>query len=142
MDKKSTAIAIEQIRDEHGFYPVIQSMSAISGISAINIAAELLSNQNGGKGVLLGGISGITPTEVVIIGADTIAEFAARAALGMGAVVKVFDNSPQRLEELQRHLGNGYILPFSIPRFCAAPLNLLMWLLVQSICGIPDPVIL
>ncbi|HLO59426.1 MAG TPA: alanine dehydrogenase [Bacteroidales bacterium] len=105
MDKKCTAFAIEQIRDEHGYYPVIQSMSAISGISAINIAAELLSNQNGGKGVLLGGIAGITPTEVVIIGADTIAEFAARAALGLGAIVKVFDNSPQRLEELQRNLG-------------------------------------
>jgi alanine dehydrogenase len=105
MDKKCTAFAIEQIRDENGYYPVIQSMSAISGISAINIAAELLSNQNGGKGVLLGGISGITPTEVVIIGADTIAEYAARAAVGLGAIVKVFDNSPQRLEELQRNLG-------------------------------------
>jgi len=105
MDKKVTAFAIEQIRDEHNCYPVIQSMSAISGISAINIAAELLSNQNGGKGVLLGGISGITPTEVIIIGADTVAEFAARAAIGLGALVKVFDNSPQKLEELQRHLG-------------------------------------
>jgi alanine dehydrogenase len=105
MDKKITAVALEQIRDDHGYYPVVQSMSAISGISAINIAAELLSNQNGGKGVLLGGIAGITPAEVVIIGADTIAEFAARAALGLGASVKVFDNSPQRLEELQRHLG-------------------------------------
>lgn len=105
MDKKCTVFAIEQIRDEHGYYPVIQSMSAISGISAINIAAELLSNQNGGKGVLLGGIAGITPTEVVIIGAGTIAEFAARAALGLGSIVKVFDNSPQRLEELQRSLG-------------------------------------
>ena len=49
------------------------------------IAGELLSNTSGGKGILLGGISGITPTEVVIIGADTAAEFAARAALGMGA---------------------------------------------------------
>jgi alanine dehydrogenase len=105
MDKKVTAFAIEQIKDEHGCYPVIQSMSAISGISAINIAAELLSNQNGGKGVLLGGISGITPTEVIIIGADTVAEFAARAAIGLGALVKVFDNSPQKLEELQRCLG-------------------------------------
>ena len=105
MDKKITAISIDQIKDEHGCYPVIQSMSAISGISAITLAAELLSNQNGGKGVLLGGISGITPTEVVIIGADTIAEFAARAAIGMGALVKVFDNSPNKLEELQRNLG-------------------------------------
>jgi len=105
MDKKSTAIAIEQIKDEHGCFPVIQSMSAISGISAISIAAELLSNQNNGKGILLGGISGITPTEVVIIGADTIAEFAARAAIGLGAFVKIFDNSPHKLEELQRNLG-------------------------------------
>jgi alanine dehydrogenase len=105
MDKKTTAIAIEQIRDEHGCYPIIQSMSSIAGISAINIAAELLSNQHGGKGILLGGISGITPTEVVIIGADTIAEFAARAAIGMGALVKIFDNSPHKLEELQRYLG-------------------------------------
>jgi alanine dehydrogenase len=105
MDKKVTAFAIEQIKDEHDCFPVIQSMSAISGISAINIAAELLSNQSGGKGVLLGGISGITPTEVIIIGADTVAEFAARAAIGLGALVKVFDNSPQKLEELQRCLG-------------------------------------
>jgi alanine dehydrogenase len=105
MDKKVTAFAIEQIRDERDCFPVIQSMSAISGISAINIAAELLSNQSGGKGVLLGGISGITPTEVIIIGADTVAEFAARAAIGLGALVKVFDNSPQKLEELQRCLG-------------------------------------
>jgi len=105
MDKKTTAIAIEQIRDEHGCFPIIQSMSSIAGISAINIAAELLSNQHGGKGILLGGISGITPTEVVIIGADTVAEFAARAAIGMGALVKVFDNSPHKLEELQRYLG-------------------------------------
>ena len=105
MDKKTTAIAIEQIKDEHGRFPIIQSMSSIAGISAINIAAELLSNQHGGKGILLGGISGITPTEVVIIGADTIAEFAARAAIGMGALVKIFDNSPHKLEELQRYLG-------------------------------------
>jgi alanine dehydrogenase len=105
MDKKTTAIAIEQIKDEHGCFPIIQSMSAIAGISAINIAAELLSNQHNGKGILLGGISGITPTEVVIIGADTIAEFAARAAIGMGALVKIFDNSPHKLEELQRYLG-------------------------------------
>jgi alanine dehydrogenase len=105
MNKKCTVLAMEQIRDEHNTYTVIQSMSAISGISAINIAAELLSNHSGGKGILLGGIAGITPTEVVIIGAGTTAEFAARAALGLGALVKVFDNSPQKLEELQQSLG-------------------------------------
>ncbi|MBN1158040.1 MAG: alanine dehydrogenase [Bacteroidales bacterium] len=106
MARKVTAIATDQIKDEQGSFPVVQGMSAIAGISAINIAGEYLSSQSGGKGVMLGGISGITPTEVIIIGAGTAAEFAARAALGMGALVKVFDNSPQRLEELQRNLGH------------------------------------
>jgi len=68
MDKKSTAIAIEQIKDEHGCFPVIQSMSAISGISAISIAAELLSNQNNGKGILLGGISASRPPRWLLLG--------------------------------------------------------------------------
>jgi alanine dehydrogenase len=116
MDKKITAVAIEQIKDEHNCYPVIQSMSAISGISAINIAAQLLSNENEGKGVLLGGIAGITPTEVVIIGADTVAEFAARAALGLGALVKIFDNSPQKLEELQKCLGQRIVTSIFHPK--------------------------
>ncbi len=105
MNKKVTCIAFEYIQNEFGRYPVLQSMSSISGNAAIMIAAELLCNTSGGKGIILGGISGITPTEVVIIGADTAAEFAARAALGMGAFVKVFDTSVQKLEELQRSIG-------------------------------------
>jgi len=105
MNKKITAIAFEFIKNEFDSYPILQSMDAISGNAAIMIAGELLSNTSGGKGILLGGISGITPTEVVIIGAGTAAEFAARAALGMGAFVKVFDTSVQRLEELQRNIG-------------------------------------
>ncbi|MBN2273358.1 MAG: alanine dehydrogenase [Bacteroidales bacterium] len=105
MRKKVTAIAFDSIKDEYGCYPFVQSMSSISGISAIIMAGEYLSNHNGGKGVMLGGISGITPTEVVIIGAGTAAEYAARAALGFGAFVKVFDNSPYNLELLQQNLG-------------------------------------
>ncbi|MBN1952549.1 MAG: alanine dehydrogenase [Bacteroidales bacterium] len=105
MAKKVTAIAYEYLKDGFGSFPVLKSMSAISGNAAIMIAAELLSNQSGGKGIILGGISGITPTEVVIIGAGTAAEYAARAAIGMGAFVKVFDTSVQRLDELQRNLG-------------------------------------
>lgn len=105
MNKKSTTIAFEYIKNEFENYPVLQSMNAISGNAAITIAGELLSNTTGGKGIILGGISGITPTEVIIIGAGTAAEFAARAALGMGAYVKIFDTSVQRLEELQRNLG-------------------------------------
>jgi alanine dehydrogenase len=104
--KKTTTIAFDLIKDEHDCFPFVQSMSAISGISAIIMAGEYLSNHSGGKGVMLGGISGITPTEVVIIGAGTAAEFAARAALGFGAFVKVFDNSPHNLEKLQQNLGH------------------------------------
>ena len=105
MNKKITAVAYEYIKNAYECFPVLQSMSAISGNAAIMIAAELLSNQSGGKGIILGGISGITPTEVVIIGSGTTAEFAARAAIGMGAFVKVFDTSVQKLDELQRNLG-------------------------------------
>ena len=105
MNKKVTCIAYEYLQNEFGDYPVLQSMSSISGNAAIMIAAELLCNTSGGKGIILGGISGITPTEVVLIGAGTASEFAARAALGMGAFVKVFDTSVQKLEELQRNIG-------------------------------------
>ncbi len=106
MNKKTTSVDYDNIKDEYDCYPFVQSMSAISGISAIIMAGEYLSNHSGGKGVMLGGISGITPTEVVIIGAGTAAEFAARAALGFGAFVKVFDNSPHNLEKLQQNLGH------------------------------------
>lgn len=105
MNKKVTAIAFEYLKNDDGVYPILQSMNAIAGNEAIMIAGELLSNASGGKGIILGGVTGITPTEVVIIGASTAAEFAARAALGMGAFVKVFDTSVQRLEQLQRNIG-------------------------------------
>ncbi len=105
MHKRVTAIAFESIRDKDGDYPVVRAMSSIAGSTSILVAAEYLSNVNKGKGVMLGGVTGITPTEVVILGADTAAEFAARAALGLGAMVKVFDNSIKRLMDLQNILG-------------------------------------
>jgi alanine dehydrogenase len=103
--KKITAIAFENIKDEHQCYPVVRSMSTIAGNTSILIAAEYLSNFRGGKGVMLGGIPGITPAEVVILGAGTAAESAVRAALGLGAQVKVFDNSVHRLRRLQNNIG-------------------------------------
>ena len=103
--KKVTALAFEKIRDKNGVMPVIESMSEISGVTSILIASDYLSNHHGGKGVMLGGITGVTPTEVVILGANTAGEYAARAALGLGAVVKVFDNSLQRLGEFQNRIG-------------------------------------
>jgi alanine dehydrogenase len=105
MKKRVTAIAFENIKDEHNCHPVVRSMSTIAGNTSIHIAAEYLSNFRGGKGVMLGGISGITPTEVVILGAGTAAESAVRAALGLGAQVKVFDSSVHRLNRLQNNIG-------------------------------------
>ena len=105
MQKNITALAFERIRDRHDELPVVESMSEISGVTAVLIASEYLSNKYGGKGVMLGGISGVTPTEVVIIGAGTAGEYAARAALGLGAEVMVFDNSVHRLRKFQSLLG-------------------------------------
>lgn len=103
--KKITAISFELIKDDDGCYPVVRSMSSIAGNTSILVAAEYLSNLHSGKGVMLGGITGISPTEVVIIGADTAGEFAARAALGLGCVVKIFDQSLKRLTDIQYRLG-------------------------------------
>lgn len=105
MAKKITAIAWDYIRDEDGVYPVVRTMGEIAGTTSILIAGELLSSFNKGKGIMLGGVAGVQPTEVVIIGAGTVGEYAARAALGLGCSVKVFDNSLSRLRRLQNDLG-------------------------------------
>jgi len=103
--KRVTALAAERIKDNDGILPVVESMSEISGITSVLIASEYLSNTSGGKGVMLGGVTGVTPTEVVIIGANTAGEYAARAALGLGAIVRVFDSSVHRLRLFQDLLG-------------------------------------
>lgn len=105
MQKKVTAIAFENLKDKFDCYPVVRSMSEIAGITSILIASEYLSNVHNGKGVMLGGITGITPAEVIILGAGTAAEYAARASLGLGAMVKVFDNSIYKLRRLQYYVG-------------------------------------
>lgn len=102
--KKVTALSFELIKDKTGSFPVVRAMSEIAGNTSVLIAAEYLSNQKYGKGSMLGGFSGITPTEVVIIGSGTVGEYAARAAMGLGALVKVFDNSLYKLRRLQNNL--------------------------------------
>ncbi len=113
---KVNAIAYEFLKDKAGCYPVIRSMSEIEGYAAITIASEYLSKARGGKGVLLGGITGVSPAEVVIIGAGTAGEFAARAALGFGCQVKVFDNSYQNLKELERNVGQRLFTSILYPQ--------------------------
>ena len=105
MHKKTTAIAYEYIENDNGNLPVKQLMNQIAGIAAVNIANEYLSKSRNGKGILLGGITGVSPTELVILGANTISLFAAKAALGMGAAVKIFDDDVFRLRNLEEKLG-------------------------------------
>lgn len=102
--KRITAVAFDYIKDDHGVYPIVKSLSEIAGTAAVLIAAELMSGLNKGNGLLLGNIGGVPPTDVVILGAGTVGEFAARSALGLGARVKVFDNSITKLRNLQHHL--------------------------------------
>ncbi|MBL4707542.1 MAG: alanine dehydrogenase [Flavobacteriales bacterium] len=103
--KRITAIAYDYIKDNTGSLPVIRAMSEIAGNTSILIAAEYLTNVNGGQGLMMGGISGVKPTEVVIFGAGAVAEFATRAALGLGASVKVFSNNTSKLRRLQEGVG-------------------------------------
>lgn len=105
MNKRITAIAYGWIQDKEGIYTIIRAMGEIAGISSILIAAEYLSNVNQGSGLILGGVAGISPTEVVILGAGTVGTFAGRVALGLGATVKVFDNSLYKLRRMQTSIG-------------------------------------
>ncbi|MEI7500047.1 MAG: alanine dehydrogenase [Bacteroidota bacterium] len=105
LSKKVTALAFETIRDRTKQLAIIRAMSEIAGSTSIFIAAEYLANPEFGRGKMFGGFTGITPSEVVIIGAGTVGEFAARSAIGLGALVKVFDNSVYRLRRLQSNLG-------------------------------------
>jgi len=105
MSKKVTAIAYEYLKDIAGSYPFVRSMSEIAGSSVILIAAEYLSNIKQGKGLLLGGIAGVPPSKVVILGAGVVGTYAAQAAIGLGAQVTVFDNNVYKLMRLHTHLG-------------------------------------
>jgi alanine dehydrogenase len=123
MTKKVTAIAWDYIRDEEGVFPIVRSMSEIAGTTSMLVAGELLSSFSTGKGIMLGGIAGVQPTEVVVIGAGTVGEFATRAALGLGASVKVFDNSLSRLRRLQNDLGTRVFTSVLQPKVLAKALK-------------------
>src|ERR1700743_1409654 len=105
MNKKVTALCFEHLRDEGGSLSVVRAMSEIVGATSILIAAEYLSNVFDGKGLMLGGITGVPPTEIVILGAGTVGEYAARTAISLGAEVKVFDPSIYKLRRLQNNIG-------------------------------------
>lgn len=123
MEKRITAISFENLKDDSGSYPIVRSMSEIAGSAVMLIAGQYLGSANHGKGVLLGGISGIAPTKVIIIGAGIVGENAARAALALGASVKVFDNSVYRLKRLQNNIGFRLWTSVIEPRMLAKQLK-------------------
>lgn len=122
MDKKITAVAWDYIRDEGGVFPVVRTLGEIAGTTSILVAGELLSSFSQGKGIMLGGVAGVQPTEVVVIGAGTVGEYATRAALGLGASVKVFDNSISKLRRLQNGLGSRVYTSVIQPKVLAKAL--------------------
>ncbi len=103
--KRVIALAMEYIQDAKGSYPFVRALSEIAGTTAMLTAAELLTNAKGGRGVLLGGISGVPPARVVILGAGVVGEYATRTALGLGAEVRIFDNNIYKLMRLQANIG-------------------------------------
>lgn len=123
MEKRVTGISFEALKDDSGTYPIVRSMSEIAGSAVMLIAAQYLGSANHGKGVLLGGISGIPPTKVIIIGAGIVGEYAARAALALGASVKVFDNSVYRLKRLQNNVGHRLWTSVLEPRILSKQLK-------------------
>ena len=123
MDKKITALSFENFKDASGTYPIVRSMSEIAGSAVMLIAAQYLSSFNKGKGVLLGGISGIPPTKVVIVGAGIVGESATRNALALGASVKVFDNDIYKLKQLQNNLGQRVWTSVLEPKILAKQLK-------------------
>jgi alanine dehydrogenase len=104
--RKITAIAFELLEDVVGSMPIVRAMSEIAGNTVLLIAAEYLNSRNNGRGIIMGGVTGVPPTKIVIIGAGTVGEYAARTALGLGAEVKVFDNHLYKLRRMKQRLGN------------------------------------
>lgn len=119
IEKKITAIAWDYVRDEEGVFSIVRTLGEIAGTTSILVAGELLSSFSSGKGMMLGGVAGVQPTEVVIIGAGTVGEYATRAALGLGASVKVFDNSLSRLRRLQNDIGTRIFTSIIQPKVLA-----------------------
>jgi len=107
INKKITSIAFEFIEEDDGYLPVTDQLGAITGQAAVLISSELMSNINiNGKGLFLGNISGVPPTEIVIIGSDKIAQSAALTATKLGARVKVFSNSIFKINKIQKLITN------------------------------------
>lgn len=107
--KKSGCIAIayETVEDERGRLPLLAPMSEVAGRMSIQAGAHYLEKSHGGRGVLLGGVPGVAPAQVVILGGGVVGTNAARMAVGLGAQVVIIEKSQDRLRELDALLGNA-----------------------------------
>jgi alanine dehydrogenase len=103
--KRITAIALEYLQSQDGSFPILRVMSEIAGMSVMLTAGQLLKNQNGGRAVLLGGVSGVPPAKVVILGAGIVALYAVKTAISLGASVRIFDNDITKIMRLQSAVG-------------------------------------
>jgi alanine dehydrogenase len=106
-DRRVTAIAYENIQQDDGALPVLVPLSQAAGRMAPQVAAALLRNDRGGNGILLGGVTGVPPAEVVVIGAGTVGAASTRAFLDVGASVYLLDQSLARLQQLDLLFGSG-----------------------------------
>ena len=109
LEKRVTAIGYEMIQLDDGSLPVLTPLSQAAGRMMVQVAASLLQNDKGGKGILLGGVPGVPPAEVVIIGAGTLGTCAARAFLGVGATVYLLDHDLRRLQHVDALLNGGAV---------------------------------
>ena len=122
-EKRITALGFEFIRDDDGSYPIVRALSEIAGTASVLISSEIMSNHSKGNGLMFGNISGVPPVEVVIIGAGTVGEFAARSAIGLGASVKVFDSSLTKLRNIQANIGRTFYTSTIQPKNLAKALK-------------------
>jgi alanine dehydrogenase len=109
VEKGVTAIGYEMIQADDGSLPVLTPLSQVAGRMLVQVAATVAQNDKGGKGILLSGVPGVPPAEVVIIGAGTLGTFAARAFIGIGATVYLLDRDLQRLQTVDTLLGGRAI---------------------------------
>lgn len=121
--KNITGIGYEFIKSPDNSFPIVRMMHEITGSMAVQIAAHYLENNQDGQGILLGGISGVPPANVVILGAGIIAEYAARTALGYGAQVYVMDNDLARLRHLENALDRRIITTMATPQYISSALQ-------------------
>jgi alanine dehydrogenase len=109
LETKTAGVAYETIRESDGSLPLLTPMSEVAGRMAVQVGAQYLEAQNGGRGILLSGVPGVAPANVTIIGGGVVGTNAAKIAIGMGATVTIIDRSLPRLRELD-DIFNGRLI--------------------------------